>query len=461
MKRLFGTDGIRGVANTYPLLPEVVLKLGIVLTKSIGIERPNIIVGRDTRYSGDLFESAITAGICAAGGTAILVGVLPTPAVAYLTKKMRANAGVMISASHNPACDNGIKIFGPDGYKIDDKKEEEIEYAMYNNTCSETREKDFLALSDLRGLSDKFLNKDVGRVIRTSAEREFIAFEKSCIRNKRLNKRIVLDCANGAAYFVAPIIFAQLGANVIVINDKPNGTNINKDCGVLNTKQLRKSVLEHGADLGIALDGDADRVIVVDEDGREFDGDDIMYICAKYLASRGQLKNNKVITTLMSNEGLAKALSAKGIALVRTNIGDRYVIEELRKSGCNFGGEQCGHIIFADHSTTGDGILCGLFLLDIMQSSGKKLSELVAGFEKFPQVLINIAVKEKKDFNEMPLVLRAIEEAKKALGSEGRVLVRYSGTEKIARVMVEAKEGYMAKELANDVAESIRQEIGL
>jgi len=440
MKKLFGTDGIRGTVNEYPMVPDIALKLGISLGQIS--PKPKIVIGKDTRLSGYIFEYSLSSGICAAGGEVLFVGVLPTPAIAYLTKKYNANAGIVISASHNPATDNGLKIFSSKGFKLPDEIELKIEHKMF---------------------SELNLSKDTGKAIKLkNAKREYIDFAKNTVNNIDLKElKIVLDCANGAGYYVAPTILKELGAEVITLNNSPNGNNINENSGALYPENIIKIIKENKANIGICLDGDADRIIALDEKGEIIDGDKIMYICAKYLAQKNKLKNKTLITTVMSNEGLIQSLKKEKIDVKRTSVGDRYVIEKIKELDCNFGGEQSGHIIFTDYTTTGDGIISGLLLLKIMKETSMKISELIEGLEIFPQKLINIKVKEKKDLMEMPKVLKKIENAEKEFKEKGRVLVRYSGTENKARVMVEGKNLKLVNKYVNEIANEIKKEIGI
>lgn len=447
MRKLFGTDGIRGKANVYPMTPETVLRVGKALSKYLQQKsqgkKIKIVVGKDTRLSGYMFEAALEAGIVAMGADCYLVGPMPTPAVAHLTKSLKADAGIMLSASHNPAGDNGIKIFDSEGFKLPDQAEEEIEKLILAEKIE----------GNGSGLGKAYRIDD--------ARGRYIEFTKASIRNHSLEGlKIVLDCAHGAAYSLAPYIFKELGAEVITLNNQPNGTNINQECGAMYPQVIQKKVKEIGADIGVALDGDADRVIVCDENGELFDGDRIMLACALYFKEKGLLKHEKVVTTVMSNIGFVKALEKAGIEVVRTKVGDRYVMEEMRKGGCLLGGEQCGHIIFSRYSSTGDGIISALQLMDVMKKQEKKLSALAGLMESYPQILININVKEKKPFQEIPALKQAIEEAEQKLGKNGRVLVRYSGTENKARVMIEGPNKKQINLLAENITDKILEEIG-
>jgi phosphoglucosamine mutase len=450
MKKIFGTDGVRGKANVHPMTPEMVLQIGKAVAYNLKTknakERYKIVIGKDTRLSGYMIESALTSGICSAGVDVLLVGPMPTPAIAHLTKSLNADAGVVISASHNPAEDNGIKIFSADGYKLPDETEQEIEKLIEN------------------GMNSEHINGDkIGKAYRIDDARgRYIEFAKSSIKNMSLRGlTIVLDCANGAAYSVAPKIFSELGAKVIVLNDQPNGLNINLNCGALYPDVIREEVLENNADIGIAFDGDADRVIVCDENGTGVDGDHILAICAVNMKNLGKLKKNTIVATVMSNMGLDEAMREHGINVVKAPVGDRYVIEEMRREGYVLGGEQSGHIIFKEYSTTGDGIITALQLLKIMKTENKKLSELSKIMRTYPQILINVDVREKRDLNTIPTVSEKIKEMKKTLGSSGRILVRYSGTQNICRVMVEGKNEKDVSRIAREIANVIKEELGV
>ncbi|MGQ9631696.1 MAG: phosphoglucosamine mutase [bacterium] len=447
MRKLFGTDGVRGVANVEPLTPELAFSLGrsgAYLLRSTGGD--GILVGKDTRLSCDMLEGAIVAGICSAGVDVYRVGVMPTPAVAYLTRKLGCCAGVMISASHNPFPDNGIKFFSSEGYKLPDEMELEIERSIE------------------RGVDYRPTGGEIGRVREIeSAEEEYIDFALSSSDGLNLSsgRRIVLDCANGATFRVAPELMRRLGVEPIVINDKPNGVNINDRCGSLHLESLRDKVLDTGADFGLAFDGDGDRVIFIDGRGETMDGDKIMALCAKYMKDKGRLKNNVIVATVMSNIGLHIAMRSAGIEVRSTQVGDRYVLEEMRRVGAVLGGEQSGHIIFLDRSTTGDGIITALQVMRIVEGKCCDLSELASIMTSYPQVLINVKVREKRDLSEMPGVARRIREAEEALGDEGRVLVRYSGTELLARVMVEGKNKEEIERMAQSIVDEIEEEIGV
>lgn len=448
MKKLFGTDGIRGIANQYPMDAETALKVGKAIAVSLnnGKKRPKILIGKDTRISGYLIESALTSGICSQGADVLLVGPMPTPAIAHLTKSFAADAGIVISASHNPAEHNGLKIFDKDGYKLSDEMEEKIEKIVFSGSLSD----------------NKINGSRIGKAHRISdASGRYIEFAKNTIKNNSLNGfKIVLDCANGAAYHVAPDILKELGAGIIVLNNNPDGLNINKNCGALHPKIIRQKVIEEKADIGVALDGDADRVIMVDENGENLDGDNIMAICALDMKSRNELKNNSVVATTMSNLGFESAMKNKGIDVIREDVGDRYVVERMKKDDYNLGGEQSGHVVFFDYLPTGDGTITALQVMDIMKKTGKRLSELKGCMKKFPQVIKNIDVIEKKPFEQMNHVINEIKKSEKELAENGRVVVRYSGTENKARVMVEGKDRNLINDVADKIAHEIKKDVG-
>ena len=444
-RRLFGTDGIRGVANTEPMTAELAMQVGRAVAHIVrnGSHRHKIVVGKDTRLSGYMLENALAAGICSMGVDVYLVGPLSTPGIAFVTQSMRADAGAVISASHNPFQDNGIKFFARDGFKLPDEVELQIESLIFENRLDSFRP----------------TAMHVGRATRIDdAQGRYIVFAKSTFpRELSLEGlKVVVDCANGAAYKVAPLVFEELGAEVIRLNVAPNGTNINDGCGALHPESMAKAVLEHGARLGIALDGDADRVIVVDEKGETVDGDAIMAICAQHLALQKKLAHDTVVATIMSNMGLDIAMARLGLRVERTQVGDRYVVEHMRRNGFNFGGEQSGHLIFLDHTTTGDGVIAALELLTVMLRSGKPLSELKRLFEPVPQTQVNLAIARKRDLADLPEVTRAIRDAESKLGKEGRVLVRFSGTELKARVLIEGPSRDTNEALADQIVEALR-----
>ena len=446
-RKLFGTDGIRGTANSYPMTPEVALALGRAIAHVFRDQeggRKQILIGKDTRLSGYMFEDALAAGICSMGVNVIQVGPVPTPALAFLTRDMRCNAGVMITASHNAYQDNGIKFFAADGFKLPDSDEIRIERLIESGEMAEV----------------SVAPDEIGQAQRIEDARgRYIVYLKNTFPRDQTLKdlRIVIDCANGAGYRVGPTVFRELGAEVFEIGCEPNGRNINEDCGSLYPERTVSKVVELHADIGIALDGDADRVVVIDERGEIFDGDLLMWLCARDMHARGRLANDTVVATVMSNLGLEVALSSIGVELERASVGDRYVVEAMRKGGHNLGGEQSGHILFLDDSTTGDGIMSALQVLALMARSGKQLSDLRDGFERFPQVTVNIAVSEKRPLEELPSFLSAVRDVEEELADAGRVLVRYSGTELKARVMVEGRDEKRVQMLADGLAKALEQ----
>jgi phosphoglucosamine mutase len=449
MKKLFGTDGVRGVANVYPMTTEMALQIGraaAYLFKSDN-RRHRIVIGKDTRLSGYMIENALASGICSMGVDVLLVGPLPTPGIANITSSMRADAGVVISASHNPFQDNGIKFFSRQGIKLPDDMELKIEELIFSNN-----------IDSLRPIAT-----EVGKAYRIDdAAGRYVVFLKSTFPRELdlVGMKIVLDCANGAAYKVAPAVFEELGAEVIAIGVKPNGTNINDGCGSLHPEIISEAVKKHGADLGIALDGDADRVIFVDEFGNEVDGDRIMAMCATDMLKGNKLRHNTLVATVMSNMGLDIAVKKAGGKVIRTGVGDRYVVEEMFRGGYNLGGEQSGHLIFLDYNTTGDGIQSALQVLAIMRKTGAKLSELACIMTHLPQVLVNVRVSEKKDVNSIPEAAKLIQQVEKNLKDEGRVLIRYSGTEPLLRIMLEGPDQKQITEWANAIADTVKNKIG-
>jgi phosphoglucosamine mutase len=415
--------------------------------RSRGGGTQRILIGKDTRLSGYMFEDALAAGICSMGADVIQVGPMPTPAMAFLTVDMRCKAGVMISASHNPYQDNGIKFFGHDGFKLADELERRIE--------------ELIASGELA--SHRAEPDEVGRATRIEdAAGRYIVFLKHTfpVDLSLDGLRVVLDCANGAAYKVGPTMLHELGAEVFAVGVEPNGRNINRECGSLYPEKLAAKVRELRADVGIAVDGDADRCMLVCERGDVVDGDALLAMCARDLVGRGRLKGGAVVATIMSNLGLEKAVEAMGLRLVRTKVGDRYVVEEMRAGGYNLGGEQSGHVVFLDHNTTGDGLLTGLQALAIMRRTNQPLSALVAGIERFPQVLVNVAVAEKRPLESLPSVSEAIRKVEKELDGRGRVVIRYSGTESKVRVMVEGDDEVRVRDYARDLAELLRHTLG-
>lgn len=449
-RKLFGTDGVRGVANVYPMTAEMALSLGRAAAwrfrradAEVG-HRHRILIGKDTRLSGYMLESALVAGICSMGVDAILVGPMPTPAIAYLTSSMRCDAGVVISASHNPFQDNGIKFFARDGFKLPDEVEAEIEELVFTDKISAMR-----PTADAIGKAWR-IDDALGR---------YISYLKETFPKGRTldGLRLVLDCAHGAAYRCAPAVFQELGAKVFPIGVAPDGENINEGVGALHPESLSKAVLEHGAHLGIALDGDADRVIFADEKGRVVDGDQVMAIVAGEWLQRRTLKKRTLVTTVMSNMGLDVAVKAKGGRVVRTAVGDRYVVEAMRAGGFNFGGEQSGHLICLDHATTGDGVVAALQILAILGEKGRPLSELAkASMHKLPQLLVNVRTREKRDLSDVPEVQAAIAAGEKQLKGKGRVFVRWSGTENLCRVLVEGPNDDLVRRISETVAGEIR-----
>ena len=444
MARLFGTDGVRGLANVYPMSPDMVLRLGQAIGIYFGTRqnKARILIGKDTRRSGYMLEQALCSGICSVGVDAYFLGPLPTPGIAYLTRGMRASAGIVISASHNPFHDNGIKIFSADGYKLPDDVEDELERLVQDPTLVEN-----VPTGD-----------GIGRARRIDdAIGQYAVFLKEQFpKQLRLDGlRIVLDCANGAGYRVAPKVFAELGAEIFVIGDEPNGMNINEHCGALYPQTLREKVLLYKADLGIALDGDADRIVAIDEKGEIIDGDEMLAACGVSMLKKNTLKNNTVVSTVMSNMGLEVALTRAGGTLIRSKVGDRYVMEAMRKGEHILGGEQSGHLIFRDSSTTGDGILAGLKFLEIMVEDGRHASDLRKTMERMPQLVRNVKVKSKVPLDSLKDFQKSLRMAEKKLHEKGRVLVRYSGTESLARVMVEGENRDEIEALANDLCHEL------
>lgn len=447
MRKYFGTDGVRGVANT-ELTCDLAYKLGraggFVLAK--GKEKVKVVVGKDTRVSGDMLEAALISGLMSVGCDIITVGVVPTPAVAYLTQKYGADCGVVISASHNPVEYNGIKFFNKDGYKLDDELELNIEQYI----------------DDIDKVDYHPIGCKVGKKIhKHDAQRDYIEYLKSIINVDFKGLKVVLDCANGAAYNVAPIVFDELGASVITINSRPDGNNINDKCGSTHPQSLQKAVLAHKADLGLAYDGDADRLIAVDENGNIVDGDHIMVLSAIHLKNKNKLEQDTLVVTVMSNIGLTIAAKEHGINLAATAVGDRYVLEEMKKSGYNLGGEQSGHMIFLDYNTTGDGVLSSLVLAQIVLEEGQGLSKLASVMTQYPQVLVNARIKNenKNRYMEYPEIKSEIERIEELLDGSGRVLIRPSGTEPLVRVMLEGKEEGQIRELATNLANLIQEKL--
>ncbi|MGM0378098.1 MAG: phosphoglucosamine mutase [Bacillota bacterium] len=447
MKRFFGTDGIRGVANT-ELTNELAYKVAkfgaYVITKNK--KNPKIIIGKDTRISGDMLESAIISGILSVGCDVIKVGVLPTPAVSYLTKKLNADCGIMISASHNPVEFNGIKFFNHEGFKLTDETEKEIESYILGN----------------KKIENTFVGENIGKVKKLeNGNNLYSTYIKSTINNKFDNLKIAVDCSNGASFKVAPDTLKSLGADIEVINDKPNGLNINKNCGSTHPEKVKQLVKKINADIGLAFDGDADRLIAVDELGNIIDGDKIMAICGKHLKERNKLNENTIVSTVMSNIGFYKSLEKNNLKTVKTPVGDKYVLHEMRENNYNLGGEQSGHIIFLDFNTTGDGLLSALQLIDALIDSNKKLSELGKIMTKYPQTLVNAKVsnKTKNNFKNDEIILEEIKKIEDHFEDRGRVLVRASGTEPLVRVMIEGKNISEINKYATNLAKTIEKRL--
>ncbi len=446
--KLFGTDGIRGTANIEPMTSESVLQIGRAIAHVVKSQphRHRIIIGKDTRLSGYMLESALTSGICSMGVDVLLVGPLPTPGIAFLTRSMRADAGVVISASHNPFQDNGIKFFDRTGFKLPDETEQEIERLLSEDEIAHLRP----------------TATEVGKAHRIDdATGRYNVFLKSTFpRQLTLDGiKVVVDCANGAGYRVGPEVFDELGATVVAVGVEPDGENINEECGALNPLRLAERVRAESADAGIAIDGDGDRVIFVDEKGEIVDGDELLAIIGTALHERGELSNDAIVATVMSNIGLEVALRQRGIELIRVAVGDRYVVEEMRRGGYVLGGEQSGHLVCLDQSTTGDGLLTALRVVALMVERSRPLSELRTAMQRFPQALVNVGVRERRDLDSVPNVAKAIASANRELGERGRVLVRYSGTEPLVRVMVEGDQPTVVERLVNDIAESVRAEL--
>lgn len=446
MGKYFGTDGVRGVANT-ELTPELAFKLGrfggYVLTKNT--EKPKVLIGRDTRISGHMLEGALVAGLLSIGAEVMRLGVISTPGVAYLTKALSAHAGVMISASHNPVEDNGIKFFGPDGFKLLDHQEEEIEKLLDKAEDELPRP----VGANVGQLNDYF-----------EGGQKYLQFLKQTVEEDFTGIHIALDCANGAASSIAPHLFADLEADISTIGTNPNGVNINDGVGSTHPEKLAQFVLDRKADIGLAFDGDADRLIAVDENGAIVDGDQIMYICGKYFKEQGRLKHQTVVSTVMSNLGFYKAIEEAGIDARQTAVGDRYVMEEMRKGGYNLGGEQSGHIIFLDFNTTGDGLLSALQLVNIMKVTKKPLSELASDMKIFPQTLVNIRVQDKQALLTNEVISEKIRHVEEAMGGEGRILVRPSGTEPLVRVMAEAPTQELCDQYVQEIVDVVKKELG-
>ncbi len=447
--KLFGTDGIRGMVNSIPMTPEIVLRTGMAIAEILKDSNPRnmVLIGKDTRLSGYLLESALTSGICSMGMNVTLVGPMPTPAIAFLTRSLRLDAGIVISASHNPYHDNGIKIFSAEGLKLSDHLEKEIERLVSDKNFPSQRPDGYKIGKAFR------LDDAVGR---------YVEYVKSTIprRFSLEGLRVVVDAANGAAYKITPSLLKELGADVISINDNPDGININDNCGSTHMECIREAVLRHKANIGIAHDGDADRTLFVDEKGNIINGDIVLAIWAKELNAEGRLKGNAVVATVMTNSGIEEYLKANKIKLIRSKVGDRYVVEEMIKGGYNLGGEQSGHIIFFDYNTTGDGPITALQVLYLIKKKEMMLSELTKDINLYPQVMINVSASKKGDIEDAPEIMSAIDEGYQSLYGKGRILVRPSGTEPKIRVMVESEKYDMAKSIAENIARAIRKSRG-
>lgn len=453
MTKLFGTDGIRGEAGKFPLDANTVQAVGRSLARHLAARKsgaPRIVIGRDTRESGPRIEQALVRGACEYGAEIHSAGIITTPGIAFLARSLPADAGVVISASHNPYQDNGIKVFEPSGRKLDDAMERRIEADVTSDVATAPRqsesENDPLLVDhseELRSRYFSYLVNDVAQELELS------------------NFTMVVDCANGAAYEIAPKVFSQLGARVVTINNQPDGKNINRDCGSLHIEGLQERVIRERADLGVAFDGDADRALFVDGEGKFVDGDATMWVLAKYLKSRGELSGDTVVATVMSNIGLEIALRAQGVQITRADVGDKYVLEELIKLGAALGGEQSGHIIFPKLSLAGDGMLTTISLLRVMRDEHESLAELTSGMQRYPQLLVNVRVREKLHFDKLPGVQEVAQQIEAELGGRGRLLLRYSGTEPLARVMIEGEDEQAIKAQADRLADAIRRELGV
>ena len=454
MKALFGTDGIRGEAGKFPLDPSTVTAIGFSLASHLAGtgNTPKIVIGRDTRESGESIEQALIEGAVRAGAKCLSAGVITTPGVAFLTRKLEASAGVVISASHNPYQDNGIKIFAPSGQKMDDSVERLIEADIAKNVASQ----------EGRPARAVEVPESSSSELEEQLHQDYLSFLSNDIaKDLDLSDfKIVIDCANGASSALAPVLFSQLNANVIAINATPDGQNINRDCGSLHIDSLRGKVVEHHADLGVAFDGDADRSLFVDGNGNFVDGDATLWALATYLQTHGRLTDNVVVATVMSNIGLEIALRSAGIRLVRTDVGDKYVLEELLTHGASLGGEQSGHIILPELSLAGDGMITTLCLLRALRESHKTLAEMTTGFKRYPQILLNVRVREKVPFTDLASVRSEVNEVEELLSQKGRLLLRYSGTEPLARVMIEGENQNEIEQYARRIAVAIEREIG-
>jgi phosphoglucosamine mutase len=448
-KKIFGTDVVRGRANSAPMTVEIALALGRAAGKIFRSHqgKHRVVIGKDTRLSCYMFENALISGLCSMGVDTLMVGPLPTPGVAFITRAYRADAGIVISASHNNFHDNGIKFFSSEGFKLPDSWEAEMEALIASDNFDDCLPADH----------------EIGRNSKVhDADGRYIEFVKATFprRLSLKNLKIALDCANGAAYKVAPLIFRELDANVFVYGNTPNGLNINHQCGCMHLETVQKAVIDHHADVGIALDGDADRVIMIDENAQIVDGDTILAICARDMLKKGLLKNKRVVSTVMTNFGFIKAMEELGIEVIKSSVGDRYVIQDMIKYDANLGGEQSGHLIYLDHNTTGDGLVSALQVLRIMIETDSKLSDLATVFTRYPQALINVKVKIKPPISELIETNKAVKEVESLLGNSGRVLVRYSGTEHICRVMVEGPKQKQVQQLGQMIANVLQTEIG-
>jgi len=452
VRKLFGTDGIRGRANVHPMTGDVMLRLGRALALVFRLgpnsrRAPRVLIGKDTRRSGYMLEDALAAGLCSMGVNVLQVGPIPTPGLAFLTVDMRCDAGAMITASHNPFEDNGVKFFSRDGFKLPDEAEARIEALMGSTEL------------DAQGA----LGADIGsaRRIDDAAGRYIVFLKKTFPRQSTLEGlRVAIDCANGAAYKVAPTVLEELGADVVAVGNQPDGTNINEGCGAMHPEHVAEVARRARADIGIAVDGDADRVILVDERGEIVDGEQILAMCALEMKRRGALSRDAIVGTVMSNLGLERALAGMGLALLRADVGDRYVVETMLREKINLGGEQSGHVVFLDHNTTGDGMLTALQVLALMRREERPLSELARVMERTPQVLRAVRVSRKPPFEELPGLARALARVEADLAGRGRILVRYSGTERVARVMLEGDDRSEIETIAEELCALIKREIG-
>lgn len=449
-QHIFGTDGVRGRANQAPMEVETALALGRAAGKIFRSHKGKhrVVIGKDTRLSCYMFENALIAGLCSMGVDTLMVGPFPTPGIAFITRAYRADAGIVISASHNPYYDNGIKFFSSEGFKLPDSWEREVEEIIAKGDYSDCLPPD----------------NDIGKNSKINdADGRYIEFVKATFprRQSLKNLKVVLDCANGAGYKVAPLVFRELDAQVFIYGTSPNGLNINDGCGSLYPQTVQKGVIDHNADVGIALDGDADRVIMVDENAQILDGDTILAICARDMMKQGILRNNKVVSTVMSNFGFVKAMQDLGIEVIKSQVGDRYVIQDMLKHDANLGGEQSGHLIFLDHNTTGDGLVSALQVLRIMMETDSKLSDLAAIVKRYPQACINVRVDSKPPLEKLTTIQEAIKQVEQLLADSGRVLVRYSGTEDICRVMVEGPNLKKVNQMAGMIAAAVQKEIGV